>query len=106
MGEGTKHDAGKPRIELVPTEGILGVAEVLTFGAKKYGDRNWEQGISLGRVYGAVQRHLLAWWAGEDTDPESGLSHLAHAACGVFFLMFFTRRGMKILDDRPSKANL
>ena len=38
-------------------------------------------------------RHIFAWWGGEDKDPETGFSHLAHAACCLLFLMEFQRNG-------------
>ena len=98
---GIKHDENKPRWELIPYDAIRGVAEVLTSGAQKYSARNWELGIAYGRVFGAVQRHLTAWWQGEDNDPESGRSHLDHALCELIFLSAYEKRGMKQLDDRP-----
>ena len=36
---------------------------------------------------------------GEDKDPESGLSHLAHAACCIMFLLEFEKTHPE-LDDR------
>ena len=47
---------------------------------------NWRQGgMRWGQVFASLQRHLWAWWRGEDKDPESGLSHLAHATANVMF---------------------
>jgi hypothetical protein len=64
------------------------------------GERNWEQGFQWSRTYAALQRHLMAWWAGENTDDESGQSHLAHAMCNLMFLMEFENtHGER--DDRP-----
>lgn len=100
---GEKKDDGKPRWELVPYDAIRGMVEVLTFGAKKYAARNWEKGIAYGRVFGAIMRHLTAWWSGEDIDPESGKSHLDHALCELVFLKAYEARGMKEFDDRPGK---
>lgn len=107
MGEqilktGEKKDEGKPRWELVGWDAIEGLVKVLTMGAKKYQARNWELGIEYGRVYGAILRHLTAFWRGESTDPESGLSHLDHALCELMFLSSYEKRGMKSFDDRPS----
>lgn len=99
--EGVKYDQGKTRYDLVPPEALEQIAQVLTFGAAKYADRNWEKGINFGRVFGAAMRHLWSWWRGENTDPETGLSHLAHAGCCIFFLLTFEYRGRKDLDDRP-----
>jgi len=98
---GEKKDEGKPRWELVPYDAVGGVVEILTLGAKKYAARNWENGIAYGRVFGAIQRHLTAWWQGQDTDAESGKSHLDHAMCELMFLSAYEKRGMTELDDRP-----
>lgn len=101
--EGVKHDSGKPRYELIPPEALEGTVRVLTFGARKYGDRNFERGILYSRVFGAAMRHLWTWWRGEDNDPETGESHLHHAACCVMMLQTYTERSMKGFDDRPKK---
>jgi hypothetical protein len=99
MSEGNKDDAGKARHELIAPEFLDGLARVLTFGARKYGDRNWENGMSWSRPFGALMRHMWAWWRGENFDPETGESHLYHAACCLMFLAaYFERRHGK--DDR------
>jgi len=100
---GVKFDGGKPRMDLLPPELMEGVADVLTFGAQKYGERNWELGMNWGRPYAALMRHMIAWWGGEDNDPETGMSHLAHAGCCIAFLMAFERRNHGT-DDRPHKT--
>ena len=64
------------------------------------GARNWEKGMDWSRVYGALLRHLFSWWRGYDKDPETGLSHLAHAGCCVLFLLAYTLRNVG-KDDRP-----
>ena len=102
MSGGVKHDGGKPRWDLVPWDAVGAFVDVLTIGAAKYNDRNWEQGITYGRLFAATERHLIAWWDGQDTDPESGQSHLAHAACNVLFMLAFVRRGRADLDNRPN----
>jgi len=89
---GVKHDEEKLRMDLIPPEAVVGLAEVLTFGSKKYGDRNWEKGISNGRLFAATMRHLWAHWAGEDNDEESGISHLKHAMCNLAFMITFRAR--------------
>ena len=99
--EGLKFDNGKTRYELVPPEALEEITKVLTFGATKYADRNWEKGIKYSRVFGACMRHLWAWWRGEDKDPETGLSHLAHAGCCIFFLLTFEQRKMDDFNDSP-----
>lgn len=48
-------------------------------------------------------RHLLAWQAREDLDPESGLHHLAHARAdlGMLLELVLTGHGN---DDRSELA--
>jgi hypothetical protein len=85
--EGRKDDAGKTRWDLVPWEVMDEVARVLTKGAAKYGDDNWELVPDWGRRYfAATLRHLMAWQRGESLDQETGEAHLAHAICCLLFL--------------------
>lgn len=100
MSEAPKYDGGKPRVDLVAPDFILAIADVLRFGAAKYKAWSWANGKEWSRDYGAILRHLMAWYAGEDTDPESGLSHLAHAATDLMFLLVSQRRALGA-DDRP-----
>lgn len=99
-GIAVKRDSGKLRMDLIPVKPLRGVAGVLTAGAAKYGDRNWENGLAYSRIYAAALRHLTAWWDGEDNDPEDGLSHLDHAAANVIFLSEFVNKRAGT-DDRP-----
>lgn len=99
--EGVKLDEGKVRMDLLPWDALEEVAKVLTFGANKYDDRNWEKGIDYSRLFAAAHRHLAAWHLRRGVDPESGLNHLAHAACDILMLLAFELRGMRQFDDRP-----
>lgn len=100
-GTGWKDDAGKLPMHLLPPEFLTGTAAVLDFGAKKYGPRNWEHGLSYSRVFSALQRHMWAWWSGQNADAETGMSHLWHASCCIAFLVAFEDRGTGE-DDRPA----
>jgi hypothetical protein len=83
-----RYDTGKPRMDLLPARPLLEIGAVAEWGARvKYPERNIEQGIEWGSLYAPLQRHLLAWWAGEDVNEESGMSHLAHAGFWILFLM-------------------
>lgn len=84
--KGTKHDGGKPMMSLIDPLFLTHLAQVLTFGANKYEPNNWRGGITTSRLLDAALRHVNAFNAGEDTDPESGLSHMAHAACCLMFI--------------------
>ena len=96
-----KLDAGKPPWFLFPWDAAIEIVKVLAFGASKYSARGWESGIEYSRVFSALQRHMVAWWHGEDRDQETGLLHLAHAGCCILFLLAFTVRGQTEFDDRP-----
>ena len=87
MVEAIKHDSGKQRVDLLPTAPLLMIADVLGFGAEKYSAHNWRNGFDQSRLIGATMRHLLAYNDGENTDPESGLSHISHAGCCILFLL-------------------
>lgn len=90
---GHKDDQDKVRMELIPPELLEAVGDILTFGAAKYADRNWEHGMKWSRPFGAMMRHMWAWWRGEDKDPETGRSHLWHAGCCIAFLIAYEARG-------------
>lgn len=85
MSDGVKNDAEKIQLELLSTRWLLGVGQVLTFGAKKYAAHNWRKGLQRSRLLGAVLRHIVAYLGGEDLDPETGLLHLHHASCCLMF---------------------
>ncbi len=98
--EGKKFDDGKLPYDLLPGDAIEEIVKVLQFGAVKYGERNWEKGMKWNRPFAALMRHMWAWWRGEGKDPETGLSHLAHAGCCILFLLSYTLRGLGE-DNRP-----
>ena len=98
--KGLRHNEGKTRHELVPPYAQEQYARVLTEGAKKYADRNWEGGMAWSKVIGCAKRHILAIEQGEDYDPEDGILHSAHLMCNAAFLTEY----YKIFpegDDRP-----
>jgi hypothetical protein len=100
VGGGNKHDQKKPRMDLLPPRPLVEIAQVLTDGAERYGEYNWANGLAFSRLKAAMERHLLAWWAGEDLDPDSGRPHLAHLGCELLFAMDL-RHTMPAMDDRP-----
>jgi hypothetical protein len=97
---GEKHDDAKPRPELIAPELVDALSHTLRTGAVKYGDRNWEVGMSWSRYFGALMRHMWAWWRGRSCDPETGYSHLWHAACCLMILVAYEQRQTGT-DDRP-----
>lgn len=97
-----RFNAEKLRIDLIPPELITSVSEVLTFGARKYGDRNWEKGMPHMDYWASCQRHLWKWANGEDIDADSGLLHLSHAGCNIAMMLHHINHHPN-LDNRPCK---
>jgi hypothetical protein len=96
---GQKFDNGKARLSLLDRYWLESVAQVMSYGAKKYSAHNWRRGISYSRLIDAAQRHLLAFNDGHDIDQESGLPHLAHASCCLMFLAWMAKERPD-MDDR------
>ncbi len=101
--EAVKHDQGKPDWSLLPLESLEEIVRVLEFGANKYAPGNWASngGLSHRRVLSSLLRHIFAYMRGQDNDPETGLSHLAHAGCNIVFLLHYIRDKAQFnKDDR------
>lgn len=101
---GAKFDSGKPGMDMVPYDGIVEVAKVLDFGAKKYAPGNWSKGIELSRLLAAAERHIGEFKEGRDVDPESGLGHLGHAACNLLFAIWMMKHRPE-MDNRWIKES-
>lgn len=84
---GMKDDSDKPRYDLLPPGPIRQLVEILTFGAKKYADNNWQL-VDQKRYQAAMMRHYEAWREGESHDQDSGMHHLAHCMCNVMFMLW------------------
>lgn len=80
-----------------PPYGLQEYGKVCSYGSRdKYAQNNWRYGFVWSLSANALLRHYLAWVGGEDTDPESGLHHLAHAAWHSLVLVQFSK-------DHPEK---
>lgn len=98
--EGLRFNTGKTRHDLVPAFAQDQYAKVLTRGAEKYAERNWEKGMKWSKVLASLKRHVAAFENGEDYDKETGLLHAAHIMCNAAFLVEYYKvypQG----DDRP-----
>lgn len=85
--DGVKYDANKLEYGLLPPYALDDVVKVLTFGAQKYSRENWRYVEDAHRRYfDAMQRHLWAYKRGEMNDPETRISHMAHAICCAMFI--------------------
>lgn len=86
---GKKQDGGKvdPTILLKDLHNsVQSVIRVLEFGAQKYGRANYSL-VENERYEAALSRHWLAYLAGEESDPDTGESHLSHLICCALFLL-------------------
>lgn len=103
---GRKDDSGKPPMSLIPRRAQIEEAKVLEFGRKKYDAWNWSLGMKWSRVLDAILRHVTAYCDGETLDPESGISHLAHARCGLGFLLDYEESHPELDDRRPRNKQM
>ena len=90
----------KTPLGLIPPHAMEQTAWVHKLGSQKYGPFNWrDTGVCASTYVNAIMRHLNAWRDGEDLDPESGITHLAHIACSCNIMMDADYCG-KLQDDR------
>lgn len=88
--DGMKYDQNKLDYTLIPFWALHDVVRVLEHGVKKYRRDNWQRVERPRRRYlAAAFRHLSAVSDGEWLDQDSGLPHVAHAACNCLFLIWF-----------------
>ena len=74
------------RFDLLPVGPLTELAKHYGRGAAKYDDNNWRKGYEWSKSYAAAQRHLTAFWGGEDIDEETGTPHVIAAAWHCFAL--------------------
>lgn len=90
----------KTPLGLIPAPAMEEIANVLKLGASKYGEYNWRKTkVATNTYVHAILRHLNAWRDGEDLDPESSRSHIAHIAAGCCILLDAEACGT-LIDDR------
>lgn len=92
---------GKPRFDLLLTDGmpyeeqfLTRFAGLLSRGADKYGERNWQLANSeeeLTRFRASGIRHMMQWACGEDDED--------HAAAAAFNLMAYEYVKWKLDND-------
>ena len=105
--QGIKYDGKKPKMHLLPPKAILEVAKVLTFGAQKYDEENWRKLDNLQARYSSgALRHIFAHIDKEELDPESGLSHLAHAICCLLFKLEIELENAESKKEKLREPNL
>lgn len=101
FASGAQRDTGtgKLRMSLVPQQELNRAMLRYLTGAEKYGENNWMKGMPLSVYYDSMQRHLSAWWSGDDSED--------HAAAIVWNMLcaMWTETNLKELDDRNKYPN-
>lgn len=87
--KGDRFNEGKLRWSLVHFKSLEPLVRVLEFGAKKYGDYNWQKGLDKTEILESAMRHLTDLMDGEVYDKESGLHHIGHLMCNAMFYEYF-----------------
>jgi hypothetical protein len=99
--EAVKYDAGKIDWSILPIGPSKEIIKVFTYGEQKYARGNYLNagGLKYHRVLNSLLRHVHAFMEGEDLDPETGLSHLAHAGCNIYMLLSYELNKEKFDND-------
>lgn len=94
----------KAPMSTVPAAVLAEVGVAMLEGACKYGRSNFRiAGVRASVYYDATMRHLMAWWEGEDTDPDSDMSHITKAITSLVVLRDAMIQGT-CTDDRPPRS--
>lgn len=96
-GTSVKLDKGKLRYDLMPFDALDAVAEVLTYGIKKYPkpEENWRVNSTLEdipRYKAARLRHISLAAQGQVFDEESGLPHEWHISTNSLFIIALEKK--------------
>jgi len=87
------------RFDLIPTKALFELAEHYGKGCKKYSENNWRKGLSWSKSYAALQRHITAFWGGEDFDEDTGSKHVIAVAWHCLTLATYMDE-QRAKDDR------
>lgn len=110
---GGKKDRKLAAFDQIPTYPLRLLAERYGAGNQKYetgpGELdNWRKGYAWSLSYAAMMRHAVAFWGGEDIDPDSGQPHLAAVAWHAFTLLEWGRHPELVekYDDRQDPLDV
>jgi hypothetical protein len=91
----------KPPMSTVSALVLQEVGVAMLEGALKYGRHNYRgTPVTASIYYDGANRHLQAWWEGQDIDPASGLHHITKAITSLVVLRDAMIIGTAV-DDRP-----
>jgi len=105
MSAAVKHDQDKPLVSSIPKEAMWEMGLALGYGAKKYGDGNFRNGLKVSRQLAAAIRHIYQHLDGENLDSESGVSHLGHALASLAMACYNIKNHPE-MDDRMDRDKL
>ncbi len=98
----TRYNNGKPRLSLIDPYFTEELGGVLTMGAIKYDDYNWQKSLNTddhdnfrNGCVDSLERHVAKMKKGELVDDESGLTHMAHVAANAMFIDYYDRNKNK-----------
>lgn len=101
--QASKNDQEKPDLSLIPYSAQIAEARAMMVGAVKYGRYNYLKGHEASQLVAAAQRHLLAWFSGEENDPQDGQSHLGSVRACIGMLI--EQQTVGTLKDNRYKGN-
>lgn len=94
----------KAAMSYVPCPVLMELGVAMMEGGMKYGRHNYRVvGVRASVYYDALMRHMMSWWEGEDTDPDSGVSHVTKAIASLVVIRDSMMQGNWV-DDRPPRA--
>ncbi len=99
MSKAAKNDHKKPDLSLLPKIFMEEVARAFQVGEVKYGRYNYCKGHNASQLVAAAQRHMTAWFEGEEHDPVDGQHHLGAAGACLAMMLRQQQLGTMI-DDR------
>lgn len=95
----------KAPMSTVPANVLAEIGVAMLEGTAKYGRHNYRAvGVRASVYYDALMRHMMSWWEGEGTDPDSGVSHITKALACLVVLRDSMFQG-NWEDDRPIPSN-
>ncbi len=78
----------KVSLSKLPPVALLHASHAVMNGAEKYGPYNWRSKAVRASIYvDACERHLAAWFDGEEEAADSGVHHLGHAIACLAILL-------------------
>ena len=98
-----RYNDGKPQLVFILDfpNAIAGLADVKSFGAKKYELHNWTRGRGFRDTISSLLRHLVACKS-ESHDQDSGLPHIDHVVWNALALAEWYRTHTELNDWGPN----